>query len=165
MWFLQNDESVRPEMTGEAAGLVAALARRQGTTPGKLDADLLVRALCEKRHFVSFFNDLESAAMHPAMPAAQYFATRGFFPDYNARLDEPLTESVRRVWGEGLTALREGRLDAMAFARQVRQAEAADSGVVDFARNPKGQEFWRIPLQERTRGEALLSMWRGMTAR
>ena len=49
-------------MTGEAAGLAAALARRQGTTPGKLDADLLVRALCEKRHFVSFFNDLEAAA-------------------------------------------------------------------------------------------------------
>ncbi|MDA0676597.1 MAG: FAD-dependent oxidoreductase [Chloroflexi bacterium] len=130
-------------MTGEAAGLAAALARRQGVTPGQLDADLLQRALCEKRHFVSFFNDLEAAADHPAMPAAQYFAARGFFPDYNARLDEPLTESVRGVWGEGLTALREGRLDAMAFAKKVKQAEAADS----------------LKLK-RTRGEAMLSMWR-----
>ena len=144
-------------MTGEAAGLAAALARRQGVTPGQLDADLLQRALCEKRHLVSFFNDLEAAADHPAMPAAQYFAARGFFPDYNARLDEPLTESVRRVWGDGLTALREGRFDAMAFAKKVKQAE---SGVVDFARNPKVQEFWRIPLQARTRGDAMLGMWR-----
>ena len=80
------------------------------------------------------------------MPAAQYFATRGFFPDYNARLDEPLTEAVRRVWGEGLTALREGRLDAMTFAKQVSQAEADDS-----------------PKLERTRGEAMLSMWRAVS--
>ena len=77
------------------------------------------------------------------MPAAQYFAVRGFFPDYNACLDEPLTESVCRVWGEGLTALREGRLDAMALAVQVRKAEVDDS-----------------PELTRTRGEAMLSMWR-----
>ena len=81
------------------------------------------------------------------MPAAQYFAARGFFPNYNARLDEPLTEAVSRVWGEGLTAFREGRLDAMAVARHVRQAEAVDS-----------------PKLKRTRGEAVLSMWRGLTA-
>ena len=133
-------------MTGEAAGLATALSKKQGTTPGKLDADLLVRALCEKRHFISFFNDLESAAMHRAMPAAQYFAARGFFPDYDARLDEPLTESVRRVWVGGLAALREGRLDVMTFAKQVRQAEATDS-----------------PRLERTRGEAMLSMWHAVS--
>ncbi len=135
-------------MTGEASGLAAALARRQGTTPGQLNADLLVRALCEKRHFVSFFNDLEAAAVHPAMPAAQYFATRGFLADYDARLDEPLTEAVRRVWEEGLTALREGRLDAMALARQARQAEVTDS-----------------PKLEHTRGDAMLSMWRAISGK
>ena len=91
-------------MTGEAAGLATALARRQGVTPGQLDPDLLQRALCEKRHFVSFFNDLEASTDHPAMSAAQYFAARGFFPDYNARLDKPLTESVNRIWGDGLSA-------------------------------------------------------------
>lgn len=133
-------------MTGEAAGLAAALARKQGVTPGQLDADLLQRALCEKRHFVSFFNDLEAFAEHPAMPAAQYFAARGFFPDYNARLDEPLTESVNRIWGDGLSALREGSLDAMAFAQKVKQAEAADS-----------------PKLKRTRGDAMLSMWRAVS--
>jgi N-acetylneuraminic acid mutarotase/flavin-dependent dehydrogenase len=135
-------------MTGEAAGFAAALAKGHGTTPCQLDPDLLLRALCEERHFVSFFNDLEAAAVHPAMPAAQYFATRGFFPDYDARLDEPLTEAVRRVWEEGLTALREGRLDAMALSRQASHAEVTDS-----------------PKLERTRGDAMLSMWHAISGK
>jgi len=58
-------------------------------TPGQLNPDLLLRALCERRHFVSFFNDLQAAADHPAMPAAQHFATKGFFASYDANLDEP----------------------------------------------------------------------------
>jgi hypothetical protein len=52
----------------------------------------------------------------------------------------------------------------MTFAHKMQRAEADDSHVVDFARNPKSQEFWRIPLLKRKRGEAMLSMWRGLTA-
>jgi len=70
-----------PLATLLAVWLAAALSKRQATTPGKLNADLLLRSLREKRHFVSFFNDLEADADHPAVPAAQYSATRGFFPD------------------------------------------------------------------------------------
>ena len=133
-------------MTGEAAGLAAALASRQGTTPGKLDADLLVRHPPRETPFHQLLQ--RSRIRHDAsrMPAAQYFATRGFFPDYNARLDEPLTESVRRVWDEGLATLREDRLDVMTFAKQVRQAETTDS-----------------PKLERTRGEGMLSMWHAVS--
>ncbi len=84
--------------TGEAAGWAAVLAKRRNTTPGALDADLLVRTLCHHRHFVSFFNDLEALADHPAMPAAQYFATKGFFADYNAHLDAKLSAKEHARW-------------------------------------------------------------------
>lgn len=84
--------------TGEAAGWAAVLAKRQNNTPGALDADLLLRTLCQHGHFVSFFNDLEALAEHPALPAAQYFATRSFFADYNTRLDEKLNEAELARW-------------------------------------------------------------------
>jgi hypothetical protein len=75
--------------TGEVAGFAAALSKKHQTTPGKLDPDLLVRTLVTNKHFVTFFNELQEHADHPAMPAAQYFGTRGFFKDYDARLEEP----------------------------------------------------------------------------
>lgn len=114
-------------MTGEAAGFAAALAKEHGTTPGQLEPDLLVRVLCERRHFVSFFNELEAAADHPAMPAGQYFATKGFFADYDARLDEPLTEAVQTAWQAGLRQIRDGTLRPMRLAERVRRAESGNS--------------------------------------
>ncbi len=78
-----------------------------------------LRALCEKRHFVSFFNDLQAAADHPAMPAAQYFATKGCFASYDAKLDEPLTEAVQAAWQAGRQQLRDGALDPTRLAERV----------------------------------------------
>jgi hypothetical protein len=95
---------------------------------------------------LSFFNDVDVSSDDPRVAAAQYFATKGFFADYNARLDEPLTESVRAAWGKGLTAMREGTLKPMELVKEVREAEAADS-----------------KKMERTRGEALLGMWKTLS--
>ncbi|MCL4203299.1 MAG: FAD-dependent oxidoreductase [Pirellulaceae bacterium] len=128
--------------TGEAAGFAAALSRQHGTTPGKLDPDLLVRTLCEHRHFVSFFNDLQAAADHPAMPAAQYFAAQGFFSDYNARLDEPLPDDMRAIWQEAFRKLQHQTLEP---AKVVAAIQAA-----------AGNE--RTSIGELC-GETLLSFW------
>ncbi len=129
----------------ESAGYAAALAVQQDIAPAQIDAEVLLRRLVGKKVMVSFFNDLDVAADDPRIAAAQYFATKGFFADYNARLDEPLKESTRRVWGQGLAALREGTLKPMEFIKQVRDAEAGDA-----------------PLLDRTRGESLLRMWKSM---
>jgi hypothetical protein len=127
----------------ESAGLAAALAVQTKVAPARLDTEQLLRTLVTKRVMVSFFNDLDVSSEHPRVPAAQYFATKGFFSDYDARLDAPLKESTRKVWGEGLAALREGKLQPNELAVRVLAAEAADS-----------------PLMKRTRGEALLDMWK-----
>ena len=114
-------------MTGEAAGAAAALAKQHQTTAGKLDPDLLLRTLCKNRHFVSFFNDLQASANHPAMPAAQYFGTKGFFASYDAKLDESLTEAVKAAWQDGYDKLKQGTLEPISLAKAVRAAEAKRS--------------------------------------
>ena len=133
--------------TGEAAGFAAALARQQKTTPAALDADLLVRNLVRRGQLVSFFNDLKVTDSDPAIPAAQYFATRGFFADYNARLDEPVTKAVAEEWTDGLAQLKAGTLDPRRLAARVQQAESADS-----------------PPTDRKRGDVLREMWEQHTA-
>ena len=129
--------------TGEAAGFATALAKQQGTTPAALNPDLLVRTLVERRQLISFFNDLKVTDPNPSIPAAQYFGTKGFFSDYNARLDQPLTEAVAKVWAEGLAQLNEGTLDSNALVARVHKAESGDS-----------------PPAARTRGEVLQEMWK-----
>jgi hypothetical protein len=131
----------------ESAGYAAALAIQKQIPPAQLDPDLLLRKLVTNHVMVSFSNDVDVSADDPRIAAAQYFATKGFFADYNARLDAPLKESTRRVWGRGLAALRAGTLKPMDLAKQVHQAESEDS-----------------PLLERTRGQALQSMWESVSA-
>jgi hypothetical protein len=103
--------------TGESAAFAAALALKQNTTPAALDSDLLVRTLCKAGCVVSFFNEKEAL-----QPAVQYFGTKGFFHDYNARLDEPLKPATAKLWADAT-------LDPNARARAVVEAEkSAESG-------------------------------------
>jgi hypothetical protein len=128
--------------TGEAAGYAAALAKQQGTTPADFNPDLLLKTLVRRRQLVSFFNDLKVNNSDPAIPAAQYFATKGFFNDYNARLNEPLTKAVHDVWERGLKQMEQGTSDPGKLAVEVQQAEEETS-----------------PATGETRGAFLLKAW------
>ncbi len=130
-------------MTGEAAGIAAALAGKHHTTPAELNSELLLKTLCGKRHFTTFFNELQADADHPAMPAAQYFGTKGFFAGYNAKLGEPLSEALQTTWLEGFAQLQAGTLDPMRLTRRVRESEAVPS-----------------PATTQTRGDFLLQLWK-----
>ncbi len=133
--------------TGEAAGCAAALAVQNETTPAALDLDKLLRKLVTNHVMVSFFNDVDVTADDPRIVAAQFFGTKGFFASYDAQLDAPLTEGLRRVWERGFAALREGRGDPMQLAIQVCAAERAKS-----------------PVTSRLRGDVLLAMWNDLDA-
>lgn len=127
----------------ESAGHAAALAIQSKVTPAQLDPELLLRKLAASHVMLSFFNDVDVASDDPRVAAAQYFATKGFFADYNARLAEPLKESTRKVWDEGLAVLRKGSLKPMELLKRVKAAEADDS-----------------PESDRQRGDALLETWK-----
>ncbi len=122
--------------TGEAAGWAAALSKTHHTTPGKLDAEVLVRTLVAHRQLVSFFNDLKVDAQDSRIPAAEYFATQGFFADYNARLDEPLKTATEKAWAQKFD-------DPRKRAAAVDAAEKSDS-----------------PPSGMTRGEVLTTLFK-----
>jgi hypothetical protein len=109
---------------GESAGFAAALAVKDNTTPAQLDPDLLTRKLAASRVMISFFNDLSDDCR---IPVAQYFGTKGFFADYDARLEAPLTQSVQVAWEEGFAKLHSGALAPMELVKAVHAAEAQES--------------------------------------
>jgi hypothetical protein len=59
----------------------------------------------------------------PSVAAAQYFGTKGFFHDYNARLDEALKFATGKAWAEGFAKLQKGELDPNQLAHAVVEAE------------------------------------------
>ncbi len=97
--------------TGEAAGFAAALSLERDTSPAQLSPDVLLRALAEHRSMISFFNDIDVASKDPWIVAAQYFGTKGFFHDYDARPEAPLKTSTARLWVDGWNRLCAGKLD------------------------------------------------------
>src|SRR5690606_18735649 len=94
------------------------------------------------RTMISFFNDTDVAADDPRIAAAQYFGTCGFFSDFDAHLDQPLTRGIADLWRDGFAQLRRGELDPQALARRIHQARSS-------AGEPTG----------RTRGEVLVEMF------
>jgi hypothetical protein len=133
---------------GESAGFAAALAVKNKTTPAALNPDVLIRKLATSRVMISFFNDLDVASDDPRIPAAQYFGVKGFFASYDAKLDAPLSESVKNVWQQGFDDLGKGVLEPVQLAKKVSAAEAQNSKAL-----------------EQTRGELLAELWRRLGAR
>ncbi|MDX9868646.1 MAG: FAD-dependent oxidoreductase [Kiritimatiellia bacterium] len=127
---------------GEAAGFAAALSKRLRATPAQLNPDRLVRELCRNRMMVTFFNQMNVASDDPRIAAAQYFGTKGFFADYDARLEEPLTEAVALLWREAFEHLRQGLLDPAKLAAAVHAVDKPDQ-----------------PRSVETRGEYLSKLW------
>ena len=104
----------------EAAAHAAVQALEQRVAPAAIDVDALRQTLAQRGVLLAFFNDLESAPNDEVAAAAQYFATRGFFPDYNARLEMPLDQGTSEIWLRATTG--SGELDPMVVARAVMAA-------------------------------------------
>lgn len=122
----------------ESAGHAAAMAVQQRIAPAALDPDALLRRLAASHVMLSFFNDVDVASNDQRVAAAQYFATKGFFADYDAKLDDPLTVAVKAVWQQNFD-------DPQKRAEAVANAEKASS-------TPTGQ----------TRGEVLRVMFESL---
>lgn len=107
---------------------------------------------------ISFFNDRE-----PLVPALQYFGTKGFFADYDARLAEPLKPATAQVWADGLKQLRAGQLDPNALARAVAQAEGRSAEPAHDAptRGAALQDLWERVCSE-SKTEAFLASLESM---
>ena len=148
----------------ESSAIAAALAVRNHQSPASLDPDLLLRTLAAKRVMLTFFNDVDVAGGDAWIPAAEYFGTKGFFPDYNLRANAPLTFPVARHWAAGFQQLTKGTLVPRSLAADLALLKETDTGTVSskqFAGMLAGQAATstNTGLGPILRGEALLMMW------
>ena len=114
---------------GEAAGYAAALAVKQDIAPANLNTDELVRTVAEGCVMISFFNDVDVSAEDTWVPAVQYFGTKGFFPTYDARPEEPLDRATAELWVKGFQALLQGELEPVELAKTLYKVTSAGASV------------------------------------
>lgn len=144
----------------ESAAFAAAQAIRQNVPPAAISTDALLRTLARQRVMISFFNDIDLNSDAPWIPAAQYYGTRGFFPDYDVRPAAPLKASTAKIW---LAASRQSNTSDSTHQQtltEVARSEATDSA-------PISRSGWEALLASRpvpdraddapplSRGEAL----------
>ena len=91
---------------------------------------------------VTFLNATNVASDDPRIAATQYFGTKGFFADYDARLDEPLSADVQALWLDAFEKLRQGKLDPSQLAAAIHTVDT---------KNP--------PALNKKRGDTLLQLW------
>ena len=84
---------------GEASAVACRLAAEHGHgLVAAIDVDRLQQRLIAKGTRISFFNDALNDAQAAWFEAVQRLAVRGFFPSYDARPREVLTEGVAVAW-------------------------------------------------------------------
>jgi hypothetical protein len=88
---------------------------------------------------VTFFNDVNVAGDEKWIPAVQYFGTKGFFHDYNARMGVALKLATGKAWPDGFAKLLKGELDPNALAHAVAEAEHSGGKEMTEA------EFTKLP--------------------
>ncbi|MCC6585497.1 MAG: FAD-dependent oxidoreductase [Bryobacterales bacterium] len=81
---------------GQAAGTAAHLAIRANKPVRAIDTNVLQHQLLKQGQVLTYFKDIDRK--HPAYAALQYFGTKGFFPDYQARADDPLDYQTSERW-------------------------------------------------------------------
>lgn len=91
---------------GEAAGEAAALAIDARTDVRGIDIPELQQRLLENGAVLVYLRDLQPG--DPDYRAVQRLALKGYFPGWEARLDQPLDEADARLWsslsGQEITA-------------------------------------------------------------
>lgn len=150
----------------EAAAFAAVQAWRGGSPVASIDWGELRQTLAWRGVMLAFFNDLESAPENDAAAAAQYFSAYGFFPDFDARLDEPLDGGTAREW------LRVGLAphappDPLAVARAVAAAAVRGEPPLLPRDLPGGAPQAGTTASDApvTRSEALIALWRLVRSR
>ena len=91
---------------GEAAGSAAALALERGVRVRDVPRGALQRALLARGQVITYFEDIAPDGFvgfdeqSPELSAAaQFWGARGFFGQFAARPDDPLTQGEAQRWG------------------------------------------------------------------
>ena len=104
---------------GEAAGEAAALAIESRKDVRTIDVGALQERLLRHGAVLVYLRDVNPDDSDYA--AVQRLALRGYFPEWNARLDEPLDEETDRLWSllSGRTVTADSRTSRREWLRRL----------------------------------------------
>lgn len=83
---------------GEAAGIAATLAIDNSLNVRNIDIDKLQNSLLKNGATLIYFRDLTNN--DPDFPLIQKLALRGYFPDWDSKIDEVMDENTAKLWSE-----------------------------------------------------------------
>jgi hypothetical protein len=124
---------------GAAAATAAHLGASAGILPDALHVSHLQAALARRHHRLAFFHDVPLDAHHPGL---QFFATRGFFPTFYARPNDPVTRLEAARWID--------RFLELSPATHTAPTSAAD--LPDFADVPPDRPYYAVLRRLRVLG-------------
>ena len=104
---------------GEVAGFASVTSKEQDTNVAKLETDYLQTQLVENGFEISFFNDVDIDNLNSQSISIHFLGSKGFFTDYNAKKNDPLSKSVAKNWVEGYTKLLNKNLDPNNLAKKI----------------------------------------------
>ncbi len=81
---------------GEAAGVAASLAINNNVNVQNVPVSAMQNILLANGATLMYFKDLKNT--DPDFALAQKYALRGFFPDWNAKLDSPADDETAKLW-------------------------------------------------------------------
>ncbi|MBP7140271.1 MAG: FAD-dependent oxidoreductase [Opitutaceae bacterium] len=82
----------------ESAAWAIVLAGESECALQDVSVPELQRLLVRNGVMISFFNDFDMDLKEPWVPAVQFAAARGFFSDYDARANQPLSRTTESMW-------------------------------------------------------------------
>ena len=139
---------------GQAAGAAAHLAVGAQVEPRDVDVGRLQRLLLSDGQVITYFSDIDTA--DPAFEALQYYGTKGFFDDYTARSDEPLTRDQAVRW-VGLAGQESPNWQGTEFLTRAELAEWLGDTSIEWAVRDNRD---RHPADPVRRGEFCLALYK-----
>lgn len=119
---------------GFAAGVAADVSLTTGKTVRDLSINRLQDELLEENQVIMYFKDVQWGT--EVSRAVQYFGAKGFFTDYTADINEPITVAEASRWISSSRMLDGGR----ALPSLPASGTILPAGVDMGPRSPKGEE-------------------------
>jgi hypothetical protein len=104
---------------GEVAGFASLISKEQDTNVAQLETDYLQIQLVENGFEISFFNDVDIDNLNNQSISIHFLCTKGFFTDYNARANDPLSKSVAENWANCYSKLLNKNFDPNILAKKI----------------------------------------------
>jgi hypothetical protein len=108
---------------GESAAYAILQSIKSKVKLPDIDTEVLTQTLAEKRSMVTFFNDFYINGEQTWIPAVQYFGTKGFFPEYDAKPLNELDRATAGLWVEGVLNIKNKSLNVNELAQKIQSVK------------------------------------------